>query len=230
MITQVFDALPADPVNPFLPFDSTPRFALAGLRLAVDPSQHVDVGQFEHAAVRRGLSKLKPGWLQYWSPDRPAKGAMAQLGAGTIDVAGSIALGRLPESRIQEALAEALSDTRGAGRTPPALGVPVKNMGGSGQQIGVIRVVRGTVEVAVAGRQAGGISHADLGKAAFGPIEAGERRIGFSIDGSTPIVHQSSTGYSPGAGDLEAIGLALRAAGFSGGQVILGPGSWVDVK
>ena len=112
-------------------------------------------------------------------------------------------------------------------------GVSVQNFGGpaAGQRIGVINVGASETGVAFESRAPGGLSHQDLSKKAFGPLGVGERRIGLTGSGEEILVRESSTGYTPVAGDLPDIARALKAAGINTGNVkVLIGKDWVPVE
>ena len=61
----------------------------------------------------------------------------------------------------------------------------------------------------------------DLAKKAWSALGEGERRIGFTFDGTNLLVTPSSTGFSPQASDASVVGDVLRAAGVQFAQALL---------
>lgn len=113
----------------------------------------------------------------------------------------------------------------------------VRDFGGSGNLYGVISVRLGaSPEVALARRQAGGLSHSELAREAWkGGITEGERRFGISGglgQGPGVMVHKTSGTFSPTDADLPNIVTALRSAGLLDKamvQVGQGPtGKWLQ--
>lgn len=104
--------------------------------------------------------------------------------------------------------------------TPTSQEVVVRDFGGNGiQRIGVIRTGSDGVAVALETRGAEGvqgISHGELGRKAFGPLQAGERRLSFTLDGNKALVSGGSTGFEPVASDLPQISKALQSIGAEG--------------
>jgi RHS repeat-associated protein len=103
---------------------------------------------------------------------------------------------------------------RAQGCSAPA-SVGVKNLGGSGQQIGVIRLGQAGVNIAVGGRGPSNFDHGQFGKAAFGALAEGEHDLGVNFIGDKIAVTTSATGHAPTMADLPAISQALQAAGYN---------------
>jgi hypothetical protein len=104
-------------------------------------------------------------------------------------------------------------------------GINVQNFGGSagGQAIGVVSLGQNNaLGIVTATRGAGGIAHNQLSTAAFGALQVGQFRFGFTNVGGVNVFQQLSTRMIPTLNQLGAVRQALNAAGLTGpAQVIM---------
>ncbi|MBL8912500.1 MAG: RHS repeat-associated core domain-containing protein, partial [Archangium sp.] len=137
----------------------------------------------------------------------------------TVPLVRSFGAPAAPEGTGEE-LVSAIRSVPNQPPPPMQEAVVVRDFGGDGvQRIGVIRTSSDGVAVALETRGAGGvqgITHGELGRKAFGPLQAGERRLSFTLDGNKALVTGGSTGFEPNAADLPSISKALQSIGAEG--------------